>query len=88
MAPLQDAIRIEPTDSEPRLESRFVRVALGQGEAVLHEWKSQPPSQFYVPDDWFNYAELCLLLGQEEEYRRAAANCWPACRTRPVPASP
>jgi serine/threonine-protein kinase len=50
---------------------RADRVSRGRGEEVLLEWKrsleSDPPGH----NAWFGYAELCLFLGQEDEYRRA-----------------
>jgi serine/threonine-protein kinase len=43
----------------------------GRGEEVRREWKKKldldPPDH----DAWFGYAELCLFLGHDEEYRRA-----------------
>jgi serine/threonine-protein kinase len=43
----------------------------GRGEEVRREWKkaleADPPGH----DAWFGYAELCLFLGDEAEYRRA-----------------
>jgi serine/threonine-protein kinase len=51
------------------LRSDLVR--RGRGEEVRREWKKtlerDPPGH----DAWFGYAELCLFLGDEDEYRRA-----------------
>jgi eukaryotic-like serine/threonine-protein kinase len=51
------------------LRSDLVR--RGRGEEVRREWKKtlehDPPEH----DAWFGYAELCLFLGHEEEYRLA-----------------
>jgi eukaryotic-like serine/threonine-protein kinase len=51
------------------LRSAFVR--LGRGEEVRQEWKKalelDPPGH----ESWFGYAELCLFLGDEAEYRLA-----------------
>jgi serine/threonine-protein kinase len=51
------------------LRSDLVR--RGRGEEVRREWKKtlelDPPQH----DAWFGYAELCLFLGDEEEYRHA-----------------
>jgi serine/threonine-protein kinase len=51
------------------LRSDLVR--RGRGEEVRQEWrkalKLDPPGH----DAWFGYAELCLFLGDEPEYRRA-----------------
>jgi serine/threonine-protein kinase len=50
---------------------RSDRVRRGQGEVVRREWKKaldlDPPNH----DSWFGYAELCLFLGDVDEYRRA-----------------
>jgi serine/threonine-protein kinase len=50
---------------------RSDRVRRGQGEEVRREWKKaldlDPPNH----DSWFGYAELCLFLGDVDEYRRA-----------------
>jgi serine/threonine-protein kinase len=50
---------------------RSDRVRRGRGEEVRLEWKKaldlDPPQH----DAWFGYAELCLFLGDVEEYRRA-----------------
>src|SRR5262249_44320616 len=47
-----------------------VRMRQGRGEEVRVAWRqaleADPPEQ-----TWLGYAELCLFLGQEEEYRRA-----------------
>jgi len=46
-------------------------ISRGQGEEVQLEWKKtlqlDPPSH----DQWFGYAELCLLLNDDDEYRLA-----------------
>jgi serine/threonine-protein kinase len=51
------------------LRSDLVR--RGRGEEVRREWQKtlalDPPQH----DAWFGYAELCLFLGHEAEYRRA-----------------
>jgi serine/threonine-protein kinase len=43
----------------------------GRGEELLRDWKNalieDPPEH----DAWFGYAELCLFLGDEAEYRSA-----------------
>ena len=54
---------------ENTLRSDLVRQ--GRGEEVRREWKKalelNPPQH----TQWFGYAELCLFLGDEAEYRRA-----------------
>jgi serine/threonine-protein kinase len=54
---------------ENTLRSDLVR--RGRGEEALREWKKilelNPPQH----TQWFGYAELCLFLGDEAEYRKA-----------------
>jgi serine/threonine-protein kinase len=38
---------------------------------VRQKWKKELEADPPEHDAWFGYAELCLFLGQEEEYRRA-----------------
>ena len=62
---------LDSTNTEVWNILRADRVARGQGEEVRLEWErilaADPPGH----DAWFGYAELCLFLGQEDEYRRA-----------------
>jgi serine/threonine-protein kinase len=62
---------LDPANTHVANILRADRVWRGQGEEVRREWKkaleADPPGH----DAWFGYAELCLFLGQEAEYRRA-----------------
>jgi serine/threonine-protein kinase len=64
-------LELDPTNTHVANIVRADRVCRGQGEQVRSEWKkaleADPPSH----DAWFGYAELCLFLGDEMEYRRA-----------------
>jgi serine/threonine-protein kinase len=51
------------------LRSDLVR--RGRGEEVRREWKKALELDPHQHVRWFGYAELCLFLGDEEEYRRA-----------------
>jgi serine/threonine-protein kinase len=51
------------------LRSELVR--RGQGEEVRQEWKKALEADPPEHGAWFGYAELCLFLGDGEEYRRA-----------------
>jgi serine/threonine-protein kinase len=51
------------------LRSELVR--RGRGEEVRREWKQKLERDPPEHDAWFGYAELCLFLGHEEEYRLA-----------------
>jgi len=62
---------VDPTHPYVAHLVRADRVRQGRGEEVRQEWKkaleADPPGH----DAWFGYAELCLFLEHEEEYRRA-----------------
>jgi serine/threonine-protein kinase len=62
---------LDPTNTHVANILRADRVYRGRGEEVRREWKealeADPPGH----DAWFGYAELCLFLGDEAEYRRA-----------------
>jgi eukaryotic-like serine/threonine-protein kinase len=51
------------------LRSELVR--RGRGEDIRREWKKALEQDPPEHDAWFGYAELCLFLGHEEEYRHA-----------------
>jgi serine/threonine-protein kinase len=50
---------------------RRLLLKLGRGADALAFWKESLASNPPEHDDWFGYAELCLFLGDEAEYRRA-----------------
>jgi serine/threonine-protein kinase len=60
---------------EKRAEwKRDMRLALlkqGRGAEALADWKEALAARPAAHDEWFGYAELCLFLGDEAEYRRA-----------------
>jgi tetratricopeptide (TPR) repeat protein/tRNA A-37 threonylcarbamoyl transferase component Bud32 len=62
---------LDPTNTHVANILRADQVCRGRGEEVRREWKkalkADPPGH----DAWFGYAELCLFLGDEAEYRRA-----------------
>jgi serine/threonine-protein kinase len=62
---------LDPTNTQVANVLRADLVWRGRGEEVCREWKkaleADPPGH----DAWFGYAELCLFLGDEAEYRRA-----------------
>jgi serine/threonine-protein kinase len=65
------AVALDPKDSEARMELRLTLVRQGKGEEVRLAWKSDLEAD--PPDHaaWDGYAELCLFLGREDEYRSA-----------------
>src|SRR5262249_5801116 len=52
-------------------------VRQGRGEEVRQQWKKELQSDPPGHDAWFGYAELCLFLEKEEEYRRARKDFLP-----------
>jgi serine/threonine-protein kinase len=67
----QQVLRLDPKNPQVQNGVRSVRMRQGRGQEVQAGWRkaleANPPGH----DAWFGYAELCLFLGQEEEYRRA-----------------
>jgi serine/threonine-protein kinase len=61
----------DPTHSYVAHVLRANLVRHGRGEALRREWKKALEADPPEHDAWFGYAELCLFLGEETEYRRA-----------------
>jgi serine/threonine-protein kinase len=65
------ALALELDDPRVKKELRWVLLQMGRGEEACAAWRkdleAEPPSH----DAWYGYAELCLFLGQQYEYRRA-----------------
>ena len=49
----------------------WLLLRLGRGAEARAAWKQELAGRPPAHDDWFGYAELCLFLGDEAEYRRA-----------------
>jgi serine/threonine-protein kinase len=62
---------LDPGNSHVANILRADRVWRGQGEELRREWKKELEADPPAHDAWFGYAELCLFLGDEAEYRRA-----------------
>jgi serine/threonine-protein kinase len=62
---------LDPTNSHVANILRADLVSRGRGEQVRLEWKKELEADPPGHDAWFGYAELCLFLGDETEYRRA-----------------
>ncbi|MCO6458439.1 MAG: protein kinase [Pirellulaceae bacterium] len=60
---------------EKRVEAnrrhRGLLLKLGRGTEVCADWKEELAARPPDHDEWFGYAELCLYLGEEAEYRLA-----------------
>jgi serine/threonine-protein kinase len=71
-AEFQEAARLFPEKrAEWKRDMRLALLRLGRGAEALADWKQELVGRPPAHDDWFGYAELCLFLGDEAEYRRA-----------------
>jgi serine/threonine-protein kinase len=62
---------LDPANAHVASILRADRVWRGQGEEVRREWKKALEADPPEHNAWFGYAELCLFLEDEAEYRRA-----------------
>jgi tetratricopeptide (TPR) repeat protein len=60
------------TEARQRLRGLLLR--MGRGADARAAWKKDLAANPPKHDDWFGYAELCLFLGDEAEYRRARSD--------------
>jgi serine/threonine-protein kinase len=68
----REAARLLPEKStESRQRLRALLLNQGRASVVCATWKEELAALPPVHDDWFGYAELCLFLGDEAEYRLA-----------------
>lgn len=67
----EEALKRDPANIEIQNAMRGILVRAGRGSDVQAAWRrllnADPPEH----DVWFGYAELCLYLGQIDEYRWA-----------------
>ena len=72
VAEFREAARLLPEKrAEWKRDLRRVLLRLGRGAEARAAWKEELAARPPAHDDWFGYAELCLFLGDEAEYRRA-----------------
>ena len=72
VAEFQEAVRLLPEKrAEWRRDLRSALLRRGRGAEARAAWKEELAAHPPEHDDWFGYAELCLFLGDEAEYRRA-----------------
>jgi serine/threonine-protein kinase len=67
----RQALRLDPKNSEVQSSIRSVLMRQGRGQEVQLGWRKALEANPPESDAWLGYAELCLFLGQQEEYRRA-----------------
>jgi serine/threonine-protein kinase len=67
----RQAVALDPKSGYDRSRLRAILVLLGRGDEARVAWQrsleADPPGH----DAWYGYAEFCLFLGREDEYRRA-----------------
>jgi eukaryotic-like serine/threonine-protein kinase len=67
----RQAVALDPQRTEAHRELRKFLVRQGRWDEAQVAWRTaidlDPPEH----DGWYGYAELCLFLGHEDEYRRA-----------------
>jgi serine/threonine-protein kinase len=71
IAELRQAVALDPRNTGARAELRGALARLGRWPEVRAAWREELDAGPPEHDAWFGYAELCLFLGDEKEYRRA-----------------
>jgi serine/threonine-protein kinase len=66
----QQAIRLAPYNVEVKRCLTSVLFRQGRGQEAVDVWRKAADVNATDHEAWSGYAELCLFLGQEEEYRR------------------
>jgi serine/threonine-protein kinase len=71
LPPYQQAVPLDPKYKHFQNRIRAILAQLGRGEEARVAWRKALEGDPTRYEDWYGYAEFCLFLGQEEEYRRA-----------------
>jgi tetratricopeptide (TPR) repeat protein len=66
-----EVIRLDPKNREVQEPLRNLLVLEGRGKEALAQWRKTIDSDPSVYANWSGYAELCLFLRQEDDYRQA-----------------
>jgi serine/threonine-protein kinase len=67
----QEVIRLDPNNPAVQSGLRSVLMRQGRGEEAQVAWRKALETNPRGYDPWVGYPELCLFLGQQEEYGRA-----------------
>jgi eukaryotic-like serine/threonine-protein kinase len=67
----QEVLRLDPKNREVQEPLRNLLVLEGRGKEALALWKKTIDSDPSGYANWSGYAELCLFLGQEDDYHQA-----------------
>ncbi len=65
------SLALDPKQPGVRREIRRAQVRIGRAAEACDEWRQLLAGAAWVDEDWDGYAEFCLYLGREEDYRRA-----------------
>jgi serine/threonine-protein kinase len=66
----RQAVALEPTNVISLMEFRRMLLRHGRFSEARAPWAKALETKPSEHGEWYGYAELCLYLGQEEEYRR------------------
>jgi tetratricopeptide (TPR) repeat protein len=65
------AAALDPKNPSTRHQVRSILVQLGRGEEARAAWQTALDAGPPEHDAWYGYAEFCLFIRREHEYRRA-----------------
>jgi tetratricopeptide (TPR) repeat protein len=71
IAVVERASMLDPKRTDPRRAVPTALMRQGRLEEARVAWQTVLEGNPLDHNDWFGYAELCLFLGREDEYRRA-----------------
>ena len=67
---LQQAVELEPAHTAAHQALRSALIREGRLEEACAAWRKELDARPTDHEAWYGYAELCLFLGHENEYRR------------------
>jgi serine/threonine-protein kinase len=70
-AEYREVIRLDPKNLEVQSGIRSVLIRQGRGHDAQARWRQALDANPPELEAWHGYAELCLFLGMQDEYRRA-----------------
>jgi eukaryotic-like serine/threonine-protein kinase len=71
IAEQERAIELDPKRADPRRKVPIELMRQGRLEEARVSWQAALEGNPLDHNAWFGYAELCLFLGKDDEYRRA-----------------
>jgi serine/threonine protein kinase/tetratricopeptide (TPR) repeat protein len=67
----RNAHRLDPNYNEAKWDLQRLLLLMGRGAEWRLAWQKELATNPPEHEPWFGYAELCLFLGENDEYRRA-----------------